>query len=198
MIYKGEFHNILIEQNYDTIFERCNFGKLSNVISDQFIKSFDLTLQKIEKRPFKESKIINVIEIESRKSILENQDNMDKYLSILTDDSGNPIFMNSENFAFSKTSSRMATVDFRVFINDLTGKVPKDVRMHIGSLCVMMLSGKLEYPIGYDSILRALKKYGVPIFNYRSSGYIHLTIDNSKTLQDLAIKGGITTIQKSN
>lgn len=198
VVYKGKFHNVLIEQNYDTILKTCNFGDLSNIISDQFIKNFDLTLQKFEGNLFKDKKIINVMEINNTLELLENQRNMDNYISVLTDESGNPIFIKSDNFAFSKTESRMATVDFRVFIHDLTGKVPKDVSMHVGSLCVMMLSGKIEYPIGYDSILRVLKKYGVPIINFKSDGYIHLTIDNPKSLQNLIIKGGIRTIQKSN
>lgn len=103
----------------------------------------------------------------------------DDYLNNIMTDNKTCNFLSPENFAFSENGSRTATKDFRVLVDDLVGKIPKNEMLHLISTSTLMLADFISYPIGYEYLKKRYKRYGELNFTYQLNGYLHIRISKS-------------------
>lgn len=172
----------LIELERSKILEFVKNAMLSKIVEEDFIFSLNLSLQEFKFKPRVNLKtwftkdISDVMRIDEPQEILLNNDFKKSFIEILMEGGFTHKFIHVDNFSFSSDSSKIATKDFRILIDDLKGTVPKDVKLNIASVAAMMLSGIIQYPIGYDYITDKMKKFGYTSFEYQGNGYLHITI----------------------
>lgn len=156
-----------------------------------------MTLRKLETKAFLDNEITNVIDLINPINYINNNANMDKYLKILYEVRDKPYFISETNFAFNANKDRISTEDFRVFIQDLTGWVPKHVLMHVASVCVMIIAKKTDPIFGKLIIREVLKKYGTVEFIFDQYDCIHLNIKKSNIFKRIIPYTGGNLVRKS-
>lgn len=171
--------------------------KIPRSAFSDYLNNFDLTIRKSTVSIFGGSKIKNVIETDDRIISLDSKFDIDAYLKILTEENVRPYFISETNFIFNQANSRMSTTDFRVLINDFTDTVPKYVLMHIGSICIMMLSDKISRVIGNQRIKDVLEAYGTVSFVSIAHDCIHLNVHSSNFFKKFSFRKGGNLVQKS-
>lgn len=175
----------------DKILTLTGLNDVSNLINENFINSYNLTIQYIERGLFgRKGKVKTLFEVDGKYQDVINDKN---YVDIIMEDVREKRFIKIDNFAFNNDYSRIASKDFRVLVDDLNGNVPRDVLLHVASVATLMLSNKLEIPIGYDYITEFMKKYGYTEFKYNSNGYLHITLKENSLF---SIRGGVPLVQK--
>lgn len=119
------------------------------------------------------------------------------FLNVLLEDRSLPHFISEKNFIFNENKDRLITADLRVVINDLTSSVPKHALLHVGSICLMMLTKKIEYAIGHDRIVSYLAGYGEVLVVLSLNNYLHLTIQNRNIFKSIFSSKRGNLVQKS-
>lgn len=157
------------------IINYINLNDISNVINDKFILTYDLSLYKYNRNMFKRS-INQLFYVNDGENFMINSQNLNNYINIILDTTDYIKFMNPNNFAFNEDFHRIASFDFRILIDDLTGKVTKEDLLHIASISSLILSGKIDVPIGYQHIIDYLEKKGEVVQNFSLNGYMHIKI----------------------
>lgn len=159
--------------------------ELSEIVFEEFIHSFDFSVQQFQlrglfgfRKQFRDIKTL--FELKDSNELFTDEKKLEEYIDILFEDSGTKKFMSIDNFCFSKDRTKIATKDFRILIDDLSGIVPKDEMLHIATIASLMLSGGIEYPIGYDYIVSVMKKYGYTTFTFQEKGYLHINLGDGK------------------
>lgn len=171
------------------LIEFLNSNMVAVSIGDNYIDNYDLTIQKFERRLVGGPKLIDVFRFNNKFSELGEQ-----YISDILDTS-EVKFMNINNFAFDSTRTRLASKDFRVVIDDLKGRVPKNELLHVATICTLMLSGKLEAPIAREHIISFMRKYGYIHFEYSENGYVYVFIDR-KTNEFIYRQGAFNQLNR--
>jgi hypothetical protein len=156
---------------------------ISEIVSEDFILSFDFSIQKYQPGwvfgfPNRFKDVETIFELKDATEVLNKEDLLEFYVDEIMDKPYKRRFMHIDNFCFSKDRTKVATKNFRILIDDLSGKVPRDELLHIASIASLMLSGKLEYTIGYDYICDIMKKYGYTKFTFQENGYLHIDLGN--------------------
>lgn len=181
IIYNGKSFIDVLEMNSDHIRKIVEDKELSEIVSEQFIRSFDLSVQQFQydsifgfRKRFRD--IETILEVNNNPIFLMDENLLKNYQEILMEPSVYKKFMHIDNFCFSKDNSKLATKDFRVLIDDLSGSVPRDELLNVASIASLMLSGYIDYTIGYDYIIEIMKKYGYTEFTFQERGYIHIKL----------------------
>lgn len=170
-----------MELSREKLIDLFGLKELSNITNESYIKTIDLSLFRYEPRSIflpinEDTKMVKMFEIENYKDIVANPDMLENYLKILLEDN-KYTFMSLDNFSFNLSGNKIATKKFTIFINDQTGKVPKYKLLHLASIAIMMITGYLPIPEGYDRIRSIVKQYGEATFEYQQNGYLHILID---------------------
>lgn len=175
-IVRGKFFSDLIHLTYQKLLNDLDLNALSNIVVDDYLLSLDLSIYKYNKGLFK-SGIVEVLKVDNNIDLISDSSLFAEYLKIILNPDEGIKFMNPNNFAFTDDMSRIASFDFRILIDDLTGKVTKEELLHIATISSLMLSGKIDIPIGYQMIIDCLEKKGQVTQSYSSSGYLHIQIN---------------------
>lgn len=170
---------------------------LSDIVFDKYLENFDLTLRKLETKAFLNNEITNVMSFSNIVNYISNKKLMDKYLTVLFGIRDEPCFISETNFAFNTNQNRISTEDFRVFIEDLTGWVPKHVLMQVASICVMIIAKKTDPSYGKLLIKEILRNYGTTNFVFDQYGCLHLIIEKSNIFKRLIPFKGGNLVRKS-
>jgi hypothetical protein len=162
-------------------------NELDNVVNENYLYNYDMNLQKFRNpKAFfgsRRNDIINVFNVENSIKFIDNMDFNEEilkgYLNMFYDDPDNNVFLHSNNYYFDKTSSRIASKDFRITIDDLSRKSHVFEKLYCASIATLMLAGKIEYPIGVDIINSVLKPYGYTSYQHVGNGYLHITLNSN-------------------
>jgi hypothetical protein len=186
IIYNGKSFIDVLEMNSESIRKIVENKELSEIVLDSYLRSFDLSIQQFQYNPafgFRKRfrNIETVIKANDPAKLVLDGKLLKYYQDTLMDPGLYKKFLHIDNFCFSKDRQKLATKDFRVLLDDLSGVVPRDELLNAASIASLMLSGAIEYPIGHDYILEMMKRYGYAEFTYISKGYIHISIDKEKS-----------------
>lgn len=174
-----------MELNSERLKTLLNVDQLAKIVIEDYVKTIDFSLQYYKKGLFginmeRSKNIKTLFKVKDSSEVTMNSDTLKKYIDILMQTDPEYKFMTIDNFAFSEDKHRIATMDFRILVDDLSGKVPKWILLHAASIATAMLSGLLEYAIGYDHIVSMMDRYGYTKFSYQSNGYLRLVISKDK------------------
>jgi hypothetical protein len=151
---------------------------LSEIVSSEYIKNFDLTLQCFENIGLfgAEKRVKTIMEIDDPLDVLNSDVIKESFENVLFESISRKRFINVENFCFTRDGTKCATKDLRILINDNRGDIPREMLLHIASIAASMLTGIIEYPIGYDYISNYMEKYGKTTFSSLGKGYLHINV----------------------
>jgi hypothetical protein len=202
IIYDGKTFIDILEMSSPIIRQIVENKGISEIVNEEFIRSFDFSIQQFYNKGlfgFRKqfSDIKTLFELKDASQIFISEQNLEDYLDILFEPSTSKKFMNIDNFCFSKDRTKIATKDFRILIDDLSGIVPKDEMLNIATVASLMLSGHLEYAIGYDYIVDVMKKYGYTTFTFQEKGYIHINLGDNIDAPKYKRTGGVKNNPKS-
>jgi hypothetical protein len=184
VIIKGIPHSSLIELESSRIREIVALTELSRIIDKEYLTRLDFSVQQFKAKGLfcrtrmKEVETIFYVHDPTLLINLENYKN--NFIEVMFENSDRKKFLNVNNFNFSRDGTKIATVDFRVLVDDLSGKVSKEELLHIASIASMMLTGIIEYPIGYSYIIDFMKKHGYTEFTFQENGYLHIKLNPVK------------------
>lgn len=160
---------------------------LANIVISDYVNNLNLSLFKLDTRRSRlfarKDKVLVLVYpyVKSHKVQGSNQKVIlsDAYLKMLLTDNKSCLFISADNFSLSSDTSRIATQDFRILIDDLVGRIPKQEMLHAATITSLMLAGLIEYSIGYKYLTKRYEKYGKLNFVYQANGYLHLRISKS-------------------
>lgn len=175
IIVRGDFFKHLIELDSPKILNRFRYKDISNIIDSNYFRNIDLSLYHFKDRTFSFDKIVKLFDVDNS-NLVQDDSKMKEYFNILIDRKDNIKFMNPDSFVFSELSNKIATYDFRILIDDDTGKVNKRDMLHVASIAKLALSGLIEIPICHQEIEDYLSKYGEVEIKFSSNGYLHLKL----------------------
>jgi hypothetical protein len=187
--YDERMGNIIVNLDYVKIIEHLETNKdLSRIAIDlmNYLDQYDLSIETYEPEPksrlffgkrkdgpieiFENKVIMKFAEFNERYKFVDKLLNYDKTL----------ITLSKNNFFISKNLNLIASKDFRVVVYDSTNKIPQKILLYAASVALMVISGKLEAPIGYQAIRDIMDNYGMVEFNYQVEGYMRIDINKSE------------------
>lgn len=201
-VIKGLPFNLLINQELDII-HKIIFDErtLFKITSDRLLSDIDMTVFSYDRGFFSgiagRSKLI--YEVTNSNDILMNPIVKETYFKLFLDLNVGIVHIHEDNFGYDISGHRLATKDFRVFVNDLTKKVPKQILISVGTHILYALSGHFDVMRCNDHIRELLKSYGNPVLFYHGMGYLHIDICNNKKESEklLSIREGINPFPES-
>lgn len=158
------------------ILEFMQYRNLDKVIDERYIYSLDLSLYAYEKVSLFERVIKQLFYIENSVELFNDNLLFSKYLETLFDTKGGVKFMNPKGFAFSEGKDRIVNNDFRVLIQDNTNKLNKEDLLYLATISSLIITGKLDLPIGYQEVNDYIRGKGEVLQEYASNGYLHIKI----------------------
>lgn len=178
VILGGKSYSDLINMDFNKLIKLVKESGLDNIISSDYVLRLNIDLQRYETRLFgmNSPNLITDIEVKDASMLLENAKLKYEYIGTLLDTNKFVYFISKDNFGFNKFNNRIATIDFRVLIDDRNGKVPFNKLLHVASVASLMLSGVISYPVGYEHITQFMRRYGYTNFTYQSNGYLHIEL----------------------
>lgn len=191
IIIKGKSFNTMLEMSNSKIREILELNGVTRIVVPEFIRGYDISIQCFKTRGIlgnskNYQEILNVMEINQPIAVLESDELIMNFQDILLENSKNKRFISQENFCFNMDGTKLATKDFRILIDDFNGNIPKELLLHVGSIAFCMLTGIIDYPIGYDYIKSIMLRYGETEFFHFSEAYLHITI--GREANDINIK----------
>lgn len=156
---------------------------LSPITGDpNYFREYDFSIYDLERpsrfrflrvfRPRLKFKVNNV------QALYHSQELLDKYLQVILDAEGIIVGVNPSNFVFDKYNANVASKDFRIFLRDVRGSIPKQVKLNCVSIALLTLSGLMDVTMGYDYIFNTLKTYGQTEFTFNMGGYLHISVND--------------------
>jgi hypothetical protein len=201
VIYDGKSFTNVIEMSAERIRTILESKEISEIVDEEFIRTFDLSIQEFQPKRLFASKqrfvdIQTLFEINDVTKQLHDEVLWENFIDTILEHSNNKKFISIDNFCFSKDRTKVATKDFRILIDDLSGKIPKDEMLHVATIASLMLAGKFNIVHGYDYIMDIMKKYGYTSFSYQGKGYLHVSLGNSQNTISYKDPGRVKDIPK--
>lgn len=168
-----------------------------NTYKSYFISKYDFSLYELTKKTLLHiadrmdnyfvKKIINLPNIEEISSM--NNIDFSRYVEMIHE-TDKFIILNPDYFVANKDDSRILSKDLRIVVNEsLAGKIPISIKYKIASLCLLMLIGILDEPIGLNLINDLLSNYGVANIVYLAKGFLYIDLISKKVSRDFQFKG---------